>query len=82
MISFDFLSMMPGLITTGGLGMLCYIYRKEVGRIDDLEIQATKFLSENQVRQILSDKLDPMKEDIQEIKQTTNKLLDIQLKKH
>lgn len=72
----DFLSALPGIITTIGLGALCTIYRKETSRIDELEEIVSRHVTDKHVRQILADKLDPIKEDLSEIKSKLDRIFD------
>lgn len=39
-------------------------------------------MTEAEIRVLITDKIDPIRNDIQEIKETTNKLFDLYLKDH
>lgn len=57
--------------------LMAYLMRSVMARIETLEHQIQSKLNEPAVRMIISDKVDPIREDIHEIKETLNKLLDI-----
>jgi hypothetical protein len=57
------------------LGIASYIFRGVMHRIDRLEADVQHKVDEPQVRTIIKDKLDPLKEDVTEIKQMINQLL-------
>jgi len=54
--------------------------KSHVDRIEEIEKKLMTKIDEPEVRTILSDKIDPMKEDIKEIKQMLNHLLSVILK--
>lgn len=59
------------------LSIGAYFMRTIISRIEALENQGKITVSEPQVRQILVDKLDPIKDDLQEIKENIKKLFDL-----
>lgn len=59
------------------LGIGRYIMKSYIDRIDALERDMPHKLTESEVRVLMSDKVDPIKEDIQELKQQCQKILDI-----
>lgn len=58
------------------LGLVGYIWRNAVSRIENLEKNMQDKTSEQDVRQLLNDKLEPVKEDLQEIKTRLEHILD------
>jgi hypothetical protein len=54
--------------------LIAYIIKSMNSRIDKLE--TSEFLNEAQARILIADKLDPIKEDIQEIKVLLMKVID------
>lgn len=60
-------------------GMAAYFMRNLIMRLETLENKIQSKIDEPEVRQLLSDKLDPMKEDIAEIKGTVQKLFDLHI---
>jgi uncharacterized membrane protein YgaE (UPF0421/DUF939 family) len=67
-----------GLSTVVSIG--AFIMKHIFNRLDALESKLDHTVTEQEVRTILSDKLDPMKEDIQEIKQAMIKIYELYLK--
>lgn len=57
--------------------MLGNIYKK----LNDHEERLRKAVSDQDVRILISDKIDPLKEDIHEIKQKLDKLIELREKK-
>ncbi len=51
------------------------------GRVDHLEKQLPMKLDQQEVRQIVADKIDPMREDIHEIKAKLDRVMDILIDK-
>jgi hypothetical protein len=49
-------------------------------RLDTLERQMVTKTDEHEVRQLLSDKVDPIKESMSEIKEKVDKVIDLLLK--
>jgi hypothetical protein len=64
------------------LGMIKYFMKSHTDRLDTLEKQMAMKLTELEVRQILSDKLDPLKDSIEDCKDRLDKILDMLLKKN
>lgn len=59
------------------IALLAYGFRISImQRIDNLEQKSMNHVTEQQTRQILNDKLEPLKEDLIEIKEQLNKLFD------
>ncbi len=58
-----------------------WFMKSHVERISALEEKIEHKTTEMEVRLILSDKIDPMREDIHELKASVDKILDILLKK-
>lgn len=63
----------------GAIG--AYFMKTHVDRIEQLEKSIALKTTEPEVRLIIADKTDPIKEDIKEIKADISKILDILLKK-
>jgi hypothetical protein len=66
----------PAALMIGG-----WLMKSHVERISTLEKEVQNKTTEVEVRMILADKMDPMREDIHELKATVDKILDILLKK-
>lgn len=64
------------------LGIIKYFMKSHTDRLDALEKQMPLKLTELEVRQILSDKLDPLKDSIEDCKDRLDKILDMLLKKN
>ncbi len=52
-----------------------YTMKSHVDRIESMEKKLADKLDESQVRLLMSDKIDPIKEDIKEIKEMLNHIL-------
>jgi len=63
-------------VLTGAVG---FIFSKIEARLTSLENRMLNTITEKETRQILSDKIDPLKEDMKEIKDSINKLMDLAL---
>lgn len=63
------------------LGAIGYLIRIQVARIDMLEQRMTQKVEEPQVRQILADKIDPLKEDIQQVNNKLDSIYNILIHK-
>ncbi len=67
------------------MGTIGFIVREHVSRIKKLERavseQAVHFVTKEELRQALADKVEPIREDIQEIKSKLDKLYDFLLKR-
>ncbi len=62
------------------LGTVSYVYTKQDKRIDMLERLTNEKMSEEKTRQLLNDKLEPVREDLLEIKAKIDKITDHLLK--
>lgn len=67
------------IIGSAAMGLLGYLYKDLKQDISMLKQQVQARPQEAQVRQLIDDKLDPLKEDMQEVRISVNKLLDIAL---
>ena len=63
-------------------GLLTYFYKEIKSDITMLKQDVATKTSETQVRQIIQDKVDPLKEDLNEIKQSLIKITDHIMKQH
>lgn len=63
------------------IGVLAYLAKDLFQRINAVEAATSSSLDETKVRLLLSDKLDPLKEDIKEIKDSVGVLMEYNLKK-
>lgn len=63
------------------LSAVGFYVKNQIGRIDMLEAQIVKKVDETQVRQILVDKVDPLREDIAELKSKVDRIYDILIHK-
>lgn len=63
------------------LGFGAFLVKSLLNRISVLENVVSDKISEPRVRELLSDKVDPIREDIQEIKDQLNKITDLLLRK-
>lgn len=68
------------LIVTAFLGLIGFLLRNHMQRIDNIEKTMDSKLNEQQTRQIMNDKLEPLKEGLDEVKEKLDKLYDILLK--
>lgn len=66
----------PALLMYAGHAM-----KSHVDRLDKIEKTLMTKIDEPEVRTILADKIDPMKEDIKEIKEMLNHIITVILKK-
>ena len=64
-------AILPVLIT-----LVSYIVRGIMQRLERLESGLTDKISEQEVRQILTDKLEPVTDDLKEIKDKVDKVID------
>lgn len=64
------------------LGIVKYLMKTHTDRIETLEKLMPMKMTEVEVRQILSDKLDPLKDSIEDCKERLDKILDMLLKKN
>jgi len=69
--------LLPGIISVSG-----YLIKNLMNRIQDLESQLLTKMSEDRVRLLLQDKIEPIKEDLKDIKDTVNKLYELQIKRN
>jgi inactivated superfamily I helicase len=67
---------LPTIVALGAWFMKAY-----VERVNNLEREVQTKTTESEVRIIMADKIDPMREDIHELKASVDKILDILLKK-
>lgn len=63
------------------LTSVVYFFRAKLLDIDRLKQKQQEFVTRDEVHQIINDKLEPLRDDIQEIKQTLTKLYDFLLRK-
>lgn len=61
----------------GVLAVLAWVFKNSLSRIEYIERKLEKTMSEADVRQIIADKLDPIREDVQEIRKKIDKLFDL-----
>jgi Tfp pilus assembly protein PilO len=57
-----------------------YSMKSHVDRIESMEKKLSEKLDEPQVRLLMADKIDPIKEDIKEIKEMLNHILTVIMK--
>lgn len=88
-MTLDFFSALPSSILATCVGLVAYIRKKDVDKIEKLEDRISQSVTESQVRQIVIDKIDPIKEDLTEIKDDMkscnaklDKLFDNQFQKY
>jgi hypothetical protein len=67
-------------VFTLGSSIGAFFMKSMIERIKELEDQMTNKLSEAAVRQIVADKVDPLKEDLKEIKDSLNQIFHLLLK--
>ena len=58
------------------IAMFCMVIRNMYTRISDMDRRIRTSLSDREVRRLIDDKIDPIREDIHEIKIKLEKLLD------
>ena len=66
----------PGIV-----GGATYFMKSLFERINTLEKEIPKKVEEVEVRQLLDDKIEPIREDIQELKITMGKIYDLLMRK-
>lgn len=66
----------PALLGIGG-----FVMRSYVSRIDALEQVSKTKLDEPQIRQIIADKIDPIREDVQELKVKLDTIIELLIKR-
>lgn len=71
-------TMVLGTVLTLFVGVLAYLGRDMFQRLSTVELAS---LNEAKVRIILADKIDPLKEDIREIKDSVGVLMEYNLQK-
>lgn len=62
------------------IGAIGFIMRTHMQRIDNIEKTMESRLTEQQTRQILADKLEPVKETLDDVQAKLDKLYDLLLK--
>lgn len=58
-----------------------YFFKSLYERVERLEIKTSQFKTEEEIRQIINDKIDPIREDIKEIRTKLDQLLDLIINK-
>lgn len=58
------------------LAPILYVWRTTVSRIDNLEQETKTKMSENEVRQLVDDKLESVKDNLHDIKLSLQQILD------
>ncbi len=66
----------PAALMVGG-----WLMKSHVERIAAVETEVRTKTTEVEVRMIIADKMDPIREDVHELKASVDKILDILLKK-
>lgn len=77
----EFLDYIIPIIISAIVGMGTYIMRTFSDRLKEVEEKAETAVTEAQVRQILNDKIDPLKLDIHEINENIRKLFELHIRK-
>ena len=81
----SFETILPLIITLSGvvISAVVYIYKGIMQRIDRLEQDTADHLTAPEVRLLISDKIEPLHEDVRELKVSVERMLDhiIALKK-
>lgn len=62
-------------------GTIGYLFRTILSKIDSLDQKSQQFVTKQEVNQLINDKLEPIREDLTEIKQTLTRLYDFLLRK-
>lgn len=70
-----------GIIGTALLTLVAYFVRTQMIRLDELEKNMTTKMTDNEVRQILEDKIEPLKESMAEVKLKVDKVIDLLIQK-
>lgn len=68
-------------VIPSAIGLGTWAMRSVMQRITDLEKSLPNKIEEEQVRTLLVDKLEPMREDIKELKDKVDKLIEMLLNK-
>lgn len=61
----------------GVIGIISYMMKSILNRLDQIEKTLPNKLEEPEVRQLLSDKIDPLSNDIQRFEVKLDKIMDI-----
>jgi uncharacterized protein YoxC len=70
----DYVNIVTMIALAALTGMGSYIMKTVTSRIDTLEQKMDNTVTEQEVRQLLDDKINPMKDDIKDIKYSIDKL--------
>lgn len=73
---FDIGAFLPSGLTALILGTVGYAFKRNESKMDKIEDRLNQRITESSVRQIIDDKIDPVREDLEEIKQKIDKLTD------
>lgn len=63
-------------ILMAALAPFLYIWRSTVARIETLEKRQQETLTKEETRRLIEDKTDSLKEDLQDIKDSLNRIID------
>lgn len=63
------------------IGWLALGVKSQLTKIDNLTIKQQEFVTKDEVNSLINERLQPIKDDINEIKQTLTKLYDFLLRK-
>lgn len=79
-MEFTFVSFITYVVIPLFITMGSFILRNFMNRIEKLENRSMEQITETEARQILSDKLDPVKETLTEIKKQIEKITEFLIK--
>jgi hypothetical protein len=76
-MTIDLTTLLMYLILPVVLTLVTYIARNLLGRLEAVEEKMSHATTEPQVRQLISDRYDPLAQDIREIKENQQKLFEL-----
>lgn len=70
------------LIIPLGAGLVMFLIKNIYAKLLDLDVRIRNAITEREVRQIVNDKIDPIRNDINDIRMKLDKLLDLYINDH
>lgn len=78
-MSVDLLNLILYVVAPVVMAMGTFIFKSILSRLDEVERQMSHSITDPQARQLIQDKLEPLAQDIKEIKDMQQKQLDMML---
>lgn len=67
-------------VIPGIIGTVSYMIKTLLNRVESLEKEVPNKLDEREVRQLLGDKIDPLREDIHDLKGKIDRIMELLIK--